>query len=120
MPARSSMLNLGIQILANQSCLPDPDFQNLATISRLSDNRYQTLGTKIMAKSILAIAVLVLVGYFGIFVLPGIIRESNWQSLQAMCAEQVGYQSPDDNNNPQISTGESPDEAEAPEKSTCA
>ena len=58
-------------------------------------------------KSILAIAVLVLVGYFGIFVLPGIIRESNWRSLQAMCAEQVGYQSPDDNNNPQISTGES-------------
>ena len=57
-------------------------------------------------KSILVIAVAVLVGFFGTYI-PGIVREANWQSLQATCAERVGYQSPDDDNNPQTSTGES-------------
>ena len=50
------------QILDTRSFLPDPDLQNLATISRisrLSDNRYQTLGTLIMAYQIMVYQILV-------------------------------------------------------------
>ena len=58
-------------------------------------------------KSILVIAVVVLAVFFSVYILPDIVRRVNWQSLMATCAEQVGYGSPDDNNNLQIATSES-------------
>lgn len=54
--------------------------------------------------AIIVIMFTVLTCFFLIYILPGIVREQKWQALQAMCAEQVGYRSPDDNNNPLVST----------------
>ena len=50
---------------------------------------------------------LVSIVFFAMFILPNWTDEIRWNNLQQTCARQVGYVSPEDNNNPAIMTAQS-------------
>lgn len=54
---------------------------------------------------LIGLAGVITTGLVGI-IIPAKIKDMQWKNLQNRCAKEVGYQSPADDNNPQIATSQ--------------